>query len=257
MAANARQSPLLRVSPEIRNKIYKLVLGGYAVHVFPGPVSGNIHRICTSPHVDEETSDNNSGDSRHSWLDTDPHKDCRRSWDLRGGERHDKLDLRLLQACKQIHEEAALLPFASNTFLLETVPQLAWFSECLLSAQRSAVASVVLNRADLSLSPYRVSQADKARLRRLTGLKKLRVNVGTYWPIHELHPSLKDLTSHLAHWLEVLPLRSMDGATVRVRAPRTVLQEKEEKEGLTQSVPKAYADWCLEAEKALLQKPDK
>ena len=253
MAANARQSPLLRLSPEIRNRIYKLVLGGHEIHISAGCETLR-SSICVLTHVDAETSDDSSGESRGSWLDYNLHEHCcPPSYRQRGTERI-KLDVSLLQVCKQIHEEAALLPFASNTFLLQSISQLAWFSEHLLSAQRSAVTSIVLDNDDLMFVPAywrRSSQAEKARLRRLTGVKKLRFNIENYWG---QSPSIKELNSGLARWLEVLPLRSIDGATVRIRAPRSLDQENE---GPTQAVPEAYADWCLEAEKTILQKQNK
>lgn len=84
------------------------------------------------------------------------------------------VSLSLLGVCKQIHQEAALLPFTLNTFLCTRLGDLAKFSGRLIAYQRPAVAHL-----DMCLDSSRlwVFKTDQARLAKLTGLKSLKITI--------------------------------------------------------------------------------
>jgi hypothetical protein len=68
-------------------------------------------------------------------------------------ERHDscmtglpiKLDLDLLQVCRQIHREACLVPYTANTFMFKDVIPCQLFLASLTSLQQQAVKSIALS----------------------------------------------------------------------------------------------------------------
>ena len=89
MNRNASVSPFLRLPPEIRVRIYKLLLGGQHIWIDSYPSSTDIHG---SHH----------GKSFYH-LNTIDHSG-------RG------FDIRLLRVCRQVFTETALLPYALNKF---------------------------------------------------------------------------------------------------------------------------------------------
>jgi hypothetical protein len=88
IARNRQQSPLLRLPPEIRNRIYGLVLGGKQIQVCDA-------KNCASRHRCRSRKQKNRYDTY---------------FHLR------RRDLALLVSCHQIHEETKLLPFNHNEF---------------------------------------------------------------------------------------------------------------------------------------------
>lgn len=94
MTRNASTSPLLRLPPEIRLRIYKYVFGGQRL-----------------------------------WIDCHRHK-YRNSYATHLGARfchfnitensNRRLDIRLLRVCRQIFTEAALLPYTLNEFVFQS-----------------------------------------------------------------------------------------------------------------------------------------
>ena len=88
MIRNASTSPLLRLPPEIRLRIYKHVFGGQQLWM---DFHGLQYSLSTSVH-------------RYRMI-----KDLDR-----------KLDIRLLRVCRQIFTEAALLPYTLNEFVFKS-----------------------------------------------------------------------------------------------------------------------------------------
>lgn len=119
MNTNATQSPLLRLSAELRNRVYKLVLGGHDIHIGYDRAGKELaHSICVAPHRNDSTGDDTSDNP--TYKNANCHGRC---LVFANGacksNRKVPVELSLLRVCKQIHEEAALLPFMLNTFLFE------------------------------------------------------------------------------------------------------------------------------------------
>ena len=121
-------SPLLNLPSELRNRIYQLCVGDRELHVrcqilpsqgsedadeeFIRPRAAILsHGICKAgiTKVEEcERSNRRSHTSKYVINNYDNlHQDC-----ADGG----KLDLRLLGTCKQIYQEAKLIPYSTNIF---------------------------------------------------------------------------------------------------------------------------------------------
>lgn len=98
MHRNASTSPLLRLPPEIRLRIYKFVLGGRQFWI--GQTLSKYTRERTE-FLGSIGPKHRSGELFHydAWL----------------GE----LDLRPLRICRQVFMESALLPYALNTFVFQ------------------------------------------------------------------------------------------------------------------------------------------
>lgn len=117
---NRTASPLLRLPPEIRNRIYELVLSVGIISVHHRPVA---HRW----RVNNSNTNNNNqgrhetipggfycrrlGASQNPWIDT-------RHSATRAEERGVTL---LSPVCRQLYRETALLPFQLNAWCFESV----------------------------------------------------------------------------------------------------------------------------------------
>ncbi|KAK5128736.1 hypothetical protein LTR85_000069 [Meristemomyces frigidus] len=139
--SNATSSPLLRLPPEIRNRIWRYVFGGNEVLIVsPDGSSGSIrHSLC---HLDntmqEEASLIRSDDQliRHSHQAR--HQSCL-DWTR---PRRPALSLMALQACRQLHKEARLLPYHDNSFVFDSAAGLEAFIRALVPAQSQAIRSI-------------------------------------------------------------------------------------------------------------------
>lgn len=161
--------PFLELPPEVRNRIYEYALGGHNLHVFartgwPGwparpychtetlPGSEVIQQRCTfiqyalckCPGSDEETYEKSAKESfflpygeRHTkCLDVGQWK--YRKTPFR--ERPARLNVALLRTCKQVYNEACLIPYYDNTFSFGSGKDLDIFiNAVLLPKQRSAI----------------------------------------------------------------------------------------------------------------------
>ena len=89
---------------------------------------------------------------------------------------HSKLDLGLLLACRQIHREAALIPYVCNTFAFEKGLDLDLFvSQSLLAPQRKAIQSIEVSGW---LHGYRgIPGVSPSTIQLLQGLEHLSVCV--------------------------------------------------------------------------------
>ncbi|GAB7359509.1 hypothetical protein MBLNU230_g6154t1 [Neophaeotheca triangularis] len=166
-AENQENSPLLRLPPEIRNRIWGYVLGGHTIHIYTlGPTKNArvLHCLCLNEKSDAEEIDHLRSlplSKRHTYLNLHslcvdgvgrPHKDTTNAGSgLTTADVAEstvpsagRLSLALLHACRQIHQEAALLPFVDNTFSFPTDISVKAFSMTLIREQARAVLSLTL-----------------------------------------------------------------------------------------------------------------
>jgi hypothetical protein len=73
---------------------------------------------------------------------------------LEPGEYLSNKTLSLLQTCRQIHEEAKLLPFQLSTFSFSYIRYLEWLLESFTPHQRSLISSLEIVLSYWSLRPY-------------------------------------------------------------------------------------------------------
>ncbi|KAK5726818.1 hypothetical protein LTR15_002708 [Elasticomyces elasticus] len=134
---NATESALLNIPPEVRTRIWCYVLGGHTIHVdnceprhgFAGH-SLAVHngqsaggqqaatkvrnRMCQT-REDSIESGNEVSEATATIVKEDYHTKHSKCWNTH----KNRLGLRLLRVCRQVHQEAALLPYQENNFVME------------------------------------------------------------------------------------------------------------------------------------------
>ena len=147
-------SPLARLPAEIRDAIYTLVLGGQDIHVRNTGTAVS-YSICTEPITHRErvvALKENDSDGLYFPEELD-HYNCA-THGLNVKPSPTRLNLALLLVCQDIHREAALVPFKTNTFVVSNVRQLQHFGNGLLEFQRLAVSSVCLVTSYVDSLPW-------------------------------------------------------------------------------------------------------
>lgn len=189
----SQESPLLSLPAEIRNQIFEYVLGNKTVHVW-GAVQGSMklradRKLRRSVCLREETEQDDAG-----WLKTrvkhetaateQPSYDARHSsCKVRCSSAKeprvpkeattDKMNLGLLLSCRQIHNEACLLPYQNNTFSFVSIIDLEAFISHLVPTQVAAVEHL-----SFLFHNFNADSTFAARLKsQLCGLKSLIIFV--------------------------------------------------------------------------------
>ena len=125
MIRNASVSPILRLPPEIRLRIYGFVLGGQQLWIdcTPSRMSVVTHDTHVRKVFIEKRRDRSSlQPSRFDAYDQEPAHSAGHFYHVNvdGSGESQGFDLRLLLACRQIFTETALIPFALNKFCFST-----------------------------------------------------------------------------------------------------------------------------------------
>ncbi|KAK4505834.1 hypothetical protein PRZ48_003799 [Zasmidium cellare] len=161
---NASNSRLLTLPPEIRNRIYYLVLGDSTIHIWT-PSAGDKcrHTMCTSEDCDDhklEMPTNASGGIQRERL-ADHH--CLNAMRI-------PIPFDFLRTCRQVYEEAALLPYATNSFRIHSTA-LDQLDQQLSSFQKKSIKTmtVLCGRYNVTIR--------KRIMRKFRGLQKLTVVV--------------------------------------------------------------------------------
>ncbi|KAK5712222.1 hypothetical protein LTR17_018035 [Elasticomyces elasticus] len=168
---NKCDSPLLRLPPEVRNRIWSLLLGDKIIHIHGSKGSKDqrrfIHSICKTPERDEKpASIPNHGVYLPHHINCyvpDPGETLPTAASA----------LAVLIACRQIHQEAALLPYKLNTFECAKLEVLGPFLQALVPAQAHAIEMLTIS----DISAYSTATFKKLVKTRLRGLRKIRVYV--------------------------------------------------------------------------------
>ncbi|KAL8721886.1 MAG: hypothetical protein Q9225_001522 [Loekoesia sp. 1 TL-2023] len=132
MERNSASSPLLRLPSEIRNKIYEYALGGNHLEVDYEP---HEHKYKTIKKQRYRT--HYGGGLYHECAGE-------------GDDIPSSLHLGLLRVCRQIYGEAALLPYALNTFVFESDWVMKRCFETLRPVQKRAMGKVSIPRMVMS-----------------------------------------------------------------------------------------------------------
>jgi hypothetical protein len=156
---NARESPLLRLLPEIRNTIFAYAMGGHTVGFF------------NDRHIPEER--------RSNWsLSIDGSAVLMRE----RKSRSNGPAFHLPEVCRQIYTETATLGYAMNTFILPKslnqrsglLLKRSWLSQR-NDAQRSAIVSIEPSRCDAFV--YHRGHYLRSFSRHLPSLRKIYINM--------------------------------------------------------------------------------
>lgn len=258
---NAATSGLLKLPPELRERIYKLVLGGNVIHIysemadqqtatepdddtwyspderFVVPDEANIefekpttnrnqrkalvqqpaqklcisHSICCCTQTDAEFIMSVKAEADEVRGDGDEHE----SWDIRHEDCHftesshsetQRLSLGLLGVCRQIHAEAALLPFQENVFSFQDFNELSNFMQLLNPSQVRAVQHLNIPMLDYSDIPS-IETKLKSSFR---GLKSLTI-------ILESGDDWEDEEERVGRFAELLQFKKLELGSVTVQ----------------------------------------
>jgi hypothetical protein len=140
---------LLHLPPEVRNLIYHLVLGNLHLHVSRKSLRSRVCGDPTSYRRRAREIKKSCGDGR-SITPWSPHHYCYETEeDRRHGEtplhgQKRAMSLGLLVTCRQVHNEAALMPFMLNTFVFDTCETFGNFIAILTPIQARVIRSVIL-----------------------------------------------------------------------------------------------------------------
>lgn len=212
-ARNATESPLLRLPPELRYRIYDLVFGSTPVHIraaenheYDEDFRNYRLSVCEHPREHVETPRRYAEWVNISLRTRIPGCTIREHDD---GKPLSSLDanLGLLQACRQIHHEAALKPFTEIPFYYmarkyRSVPGFDGFVEALAPAQFKALSRVRFAFENLFFEPNTSAcrmlafgcLPDWKTMRKLTGLKDVEIVLSPQmWDETEARGYLADL----------------------------------------------------------------
>ncbi|KAI7279012.1 hypothetical protein KC345_g5587 [Hortaea werneckii] len=212
---NNRDSPFLRLPPEIRNRIYNLALGNKVIHIgtrecdktargsYPDrELYRNVHLahgyvklvhvVCSGAVDAEERIYRSSKDFsqpsapyyavRHENCHEVLHEGQPSDPELAGrmSQNKDSLPIGLTRVCRDVHREAALIPYANNTFAFESGFVLDLFvTKSLLAPQRAAIS--ILQIDGLIAADGKYSDITCKVPKMLTGLHTLEVASPSFW----------------------------------------------------------------------------
>ncbi|KAK3654469.1 hypothetical protein LTR56_004099 [Elasticomyces elasticus] len=158
--SNATLSPLLRLPPEVRNRIWRYLMCGNTIHVEPGDLVPVGTKLVPSWKLDPRKLPFRAGlcrsttsTSEHVALikayQTSEPRDCQRithpdCLDDDSRTLETELGLSILKTCRQAHQEAALLPFASNHFYFSCGAAVINFVRYILLHQARTIRSMSL-----------------------------------------------------------------------------------------------------------------
>ncbi|KAK5684858.1 hypothetical protein LTS10_002933 [Elasticomyces elasticus] len=158
--SNATQSPLLRLPPEVRNRIWRYLMCGKTIHVEPGDPVPVGTKLIPSWKLDPRKLPFRAGlcrsttpTSEHVALikayQTSEPGDCQRiahpdCVDDDSRTLETELGLPVLKTCRQVHREAALLPFANNHFYFSCGAAVIHFVRYILLHQARTIRSLSL-----------------------------------------------------------------------------------------------------------------
>ncbi|KAI7181516.1 hypothetical protein D0869_10522 [Hortaea werneckii] len=206
---NNRDSPFLRLPPEIRNRIYDLALGNKVIHIGTKECSKTdrgsyqerelyrnvhsshryvklVHVVCSGAVDAEEviycsSKDSSQFSAPHYAV---RHENCHKflydgqpsNPDLAGQMRQNtySLPMDLTRVCRDIHREAALIPYANNTFAFKNGYELDLFvTKSLLAPQRAAISILQIDGYIAADSRYSGITCKVPKM--LTGLHTLEI----------------------------------------------------------------------------------
>ena len=248
---NAAQSPLLRLPGEIRDRIFRLVLGEKTVHIyqiFDGVFkvrrwssNGRIyHRVCVASQSEDELYENFSKcKSEKSTVD------CAATRTSPFQQRHDncysvalQLDLNLLSSCRQIYEEANFLLWTTNTFAFARPWALRSFVDRLNFAQRKKLCSIHIDKswASAEMDPWSPI-VTTTFMKKLGNLQKVQL---TYWTRRRTPPYPNSVNIEGKHAKDTMcSLKALPLKEVTVIISETRDDTYEERWSLTERQEKA------------------
>ena len=211
----------------MRNRIWHYALCGNVIHIngrlgYKRTGIGTNYAICRAKIDDKDVAaaikagygDKQDSDSTSKGY-TPTHEQCTFcTWACKKDCEHSRLPLSLLAACRQVHDEAALLPYTGNTFSL-AIHSVEPFLKALVPAQAHAIERMIL-----VVDREHHTKSFKTLLRRkLKGLKDIICFFETSCDVHDGTPfaTRPELSTHLADTLLQFRQSPMAHAIVTIK----------------------------------------
>lgn len=246
---NTSDSALLALPPELRNRIYRYVLGDRTVHIFLDTSAkwSIAHSVCRLRERDSHaavTIRRDSTEGYHfSYCDHHLEHGCELQDRHRSSSKRftsARLYIGLLQTCRQIYHEAALLPFSLNTFSFGYPNSLQGLLYSLSDAQRRAIRSISIVRP----SAWRQNRCLNV-LSKLEGLKEITIYGHHYQGRDGVRYGIHDW---VCGQLEQLPISVANICLTKGR-PATHVRYGQ---ALTEYQLKLSREWCRALENRLI-----
>lgn len=261
---NNRDSPFLRLPPEIRNRIYDFALGNKVIHIGTRECDRTdrgsyperelyrnvhlthgyvklVHVVCSGAVDAEELIYRSSKDFSQPSAPyyAVRHEDCHEI--LHEGQPSDpelagrmsqnthSLDMGLTRVCRDIHREAALIPYANNTFAFQSGIELDLFvTKSLLAPQRAAISSLQVDGRIAADGKYSGITCKVPKM--LTGSHTLEVASESSWHCYMYANSRFCMSSRSLETVRVVcEARGQDEISAELKAYlRTQAEEAEE-----------------------------
>ncbi|KAK5740935.1 hypothetical protein LTR17_004289 [Elasticomyces elasticus] len=208
-STNQTQSALLSLPPEVRNRIYFLVLEGCKLHVecvsqTPRRSARRRVYLCQHGESDEERIAwvlRERKDDQALTSHSEAHDICRQ----RSISTKPHITLGFLQVCRQIHQEAALIPFTSNHFIFGSGGSLLNFTRLILLTQARALRHITLVARS---SGFENAHTHGILASKMRGIEKLTIFLEMWFGDHLTRPQKQRLMSKLGVF-KSLPLESL------------------------------------------------
>ncbi|KAK5674037.1 hypothetical protein LTS10_013202 [Elasticomyces elasticus] len=176
---NATASPLLSLPPEIRTRIWRSLLSGHTIHVDASAIREVQHHVCKNTISDHEHAQNVKADKETIRFQTyqNHHASCRTGWRTanndNAGKMESRLHLNVLRACSQIHQEAAILPYAENVLAFTSNDSLDYFLDTIILEQARALQRIVVTGLGQNGKSYDPPLCEKYLESKLQSLEEL------------------------------------------------------------------------------------
>jgi len=176
-STNFTESLFFRLPPELRNRIYTLLFGNRTIHIRekqlgdPADVPNVELSFCTVQHDQVEVEIYTLEGHKYKPLksyDGLHHAYVDHPWSWPPPDPRLFRTLQFLGVCRQIYQEAALIPFATNTFCFHDIGSMRRFTKSLMPRHARAITSVIL-----AISGYERGNIGLPMLSRLGGLRDL------------------------------------------------------------------------------------
>lgn len=216
-------SPLTRLPAELREIIYALVLGGNDIHVSIHRTGGKpAFSTCTenTSHHDIITSLKQRNDGDFNFPQQLDHYNCATHAAGPALPRPVRLNTSLLLTCREVYEEAVLVPWKANTFIFSSFPDVLAFAAALPARKASAVAGLCLVSSSMSVPPGGFV-LDRECMR-LKCLRRLMVGLGV--PTRHSYDGVTLYLEGLERAFGGLPFAEVD-IVVRLRRQRRSVEE--------------------------------
>ncbi|KAL9576385.1 MAG: hypothetical protein Q9212_007141 [Teloschistes hypoglaucus] len=199
--ANKQDSPLLSLSAEIRNMIYRYVLGDRFIRVWR---EGDEDHFAVPPFsIDGEAAFEAEAYERSVGGEQVDR--------LRHGDRYQRPRIKefpaLLRVCRQTYFEATEILYATNTFSFETTKMCSTFMKAMTQAQKNKITTIHIQFSARGFPIWKSALEGQARIKDARNLKSLHVSLkfGSWYLDHVYDdtcpPEIRSLTN-----LHELPL---------------------------------------------------